>query len=1114
MEINTLKLVALQEIKQIRRNWLFIFFVFIVIAGMSFLQIVLQSSGISHNLRALPCSVPYLNALFYNFLQCLFVIFITGDFIHRDTRKDTIAAIQTRAYENKEYLLGKVIGSVLVFFCLNIFTAFVVAVFQLVTNYTTFDFFPYIFYLFTLTFPTLLFITGLSLFVHSVIRSFFLAIVCLVGYCVFDVCVLTDIYQGVFDMFALRLPNVFSQVTGHVELFPYLVQRLTFAWVGIALVLFAVARMKRIPGNTDAFRHAVLSGCIVLIVGILSGYIYCHYYFQEQKVRQEYVELYGEIQGKYSGLNIIEQHIVYQQEGKRMKVRDSLLVENVGEGLLDEFVLYLNPGLTITGLTCEDRVISHEREGQVCKVKLPMRKGEHVTLVMEYEGKIDERVCYLDIDEKVYHDAFGGNCLMGYGRHKAILEEDFTLLTPECLWYPVSTPPVFPSKSNVTDRMFSEYRLTVVNREGFTAISQGEPLKQENTTIFMNDHALSGVSLCIGKYQTHTIPLDSMSFEMYYFNKQSMLYRECDGALEAVSEGIQNAWDEMVRGQFMKYPFPNMKIVEVPVAFCSYLREWKEGSEFVQPGIIFRPENLCDKIFTTPLQEYITTIKKFDKEQTEEEMIKGVLTATWAMDFGKRTNDMSLPSVIKSLLSKLSVIGDKRNLYSLVPMFTDFTGYMVSDKFPNVNNIFQTMFEDEPFELRMEFYGQEIEKERKAEQLLAHNSLKEILDNCDDMLLLDPVLQVKGRYLKKKLFAMVNPDEFQKFMVDFKQRYKFKHIPFSCFTEEMNMTFGINMEDMMQELYDSDGIPWFYVKDIKQQKFGEGYVLSFDVWNTSESEGVISLYTARREEYMQFREFKNIVVEGKTCKHWNVLLPDRVDGIGISTNMAMNLPNMCFRYFNGEPEEVEKLNEVQLDQTSFLPGKNEIIVDNEDDGFRVVEKKAQKFQRQDAEKYMHSTYITMEDFPVWKASINPEAYGNPYQSFHFKKSGKETSSVEWNANLPETGKYEVFVHHLSLNLRFQFTQETFSYYYTLEQGDFKADIRVDLNVTGDRKVIMTDNTGREDESLFGTEVRNAPMWVSIGEFDFKAGEAKITLSSQGAFPGQLIFADAVKWVKK
>ena len=151
-----------------------------------------------------------------------------------------------------------------------------------------------------------------------------------------------------------------------------------------------------------------------------------------------------------------------------------------------------------------------------------------MTLVVEYEGKIDERVCYLDIDTKVYYDAFWGNCLMGYGRHKAILEKDFTLLTPECLWYPVSVPPVFPSKSNVTDRMFSEYRLTVVNREGFTVVSQGKPFQQENTTVFVNDHALSGLSLCTGKYQIHAIPLDSMNLELYYFYNRSMLYRVCD----------------------------------------------------------------------------------------------------------------------------------------------------------------------------------------------------------------------------------------------------------------------------------------------------------------------------------------------------------------------------------------------------------------------------------------------------------------------------------------------------------------------------------------------------------------------------------------------------------
>ena len=112
--------------------------------------------------------------------------------------------------------------------------------------------------------------------------------------------------------------------------------------------------------------------------------------------------------------------------------------------------------------------------------------------------------------------------------------------------------------------------------------------------MFENDHALSGISLCMGKYKSRSIALDSMKLDVYYFDEQSMLLQECDGDAEAVNKGIQAAWDQNVSAQFIKYPFRRMKIVEVPVAFCSYLREWKEGSEFVQPGIIFRPENQCD----------------------------------------------------------------------------------------------------------------------------------------------------------------------------------------------------------------------------------------------------------------------------------------------------------------------------------------------------------------------------------------------------------------------------------------------------------------------------------------------------------------------------------------
>lgn len=102
------------------------------------------------------------------------------------------------------------------------------------------------------------------------------------------------------------------------------------------------------------------------------------------------MRLYKEVQDEYSSLNVVSQYISYQQEGKNMKVRDSLQVENIGEEMLDEFVLYLNPGLIITQLTCGNGNIPYEREGQVCKIKLPVKKNEKVNLVMEYEGRIDE----------------------------------------------------------------------------------------------------------------------------------------------------------------------------------------------------------------------------------------------------------------------------------------------------------------------------------------------------------------------------------------------------------------------------------------------------------------------------------------------------------------------------------------------------------------------------------------------------------------------------------------------------------------------------------------------------------------------------------------------------
>ena len=55
----------------------------------------------------------------------------------------------------------------------------------------------------------------------------------------------------------------------------------------------------------------------------------------------------------------------------------------------------------------------------------------------------------------------------------------------------------------------------------------------------------------------------------------------------------------------------------------------------------------------------------------------------------------------------------------------------------------------------------------------------------------------------------------------------------------------------------------------------------------------------------------------------------------------------------------------------------------------------------------------------------------------------------------------------------------------------------------------------DTEDSVELETNNAAAgWTSLGKYTLPAGVAKVVLSDKGAYPYQVIYADAVKWVKK
>lgn len=78
---------------------------------------------------------------------------------------------------------------------------------------------------------------------------------------------LGDAEHGTFDFFALMVPNMFSDVLGHTNLFPYLVQRLTFLLLGMGLLTFTIAMVNRLPLHPKKNILLNALGCIILIAG-------------------------------------------------------------------------------------------------------------------------------------------------------------------------------------------------------------------------------------------------------------------------------------------------------------------------------------------------------------------------------------------------------------------------------------------------------------------------------------------------------------------------------------------------------------------------------------------------------------------------------------------------------------------------------------------------------------------------------------------------------------------------------------------------------------------------------------------------------------------------------
>lgn len=1113
MNRNRFSVLFYNNFKLLIRGNVFKLFALFSLCCILYFHILNQSDLLKNSysgVTTLSSFIPYMNTYLYSILLVIPLIFLVGNFFDKRKSKDSIEVIYSRPESNTEYIWSIFLSFVLVFILLGFILLILASFLHLFASAAAFNPFYYFFYLFSLVLPSLVFTLGFFFFIYSLAKNYLIGMITILVMLCLGGGIVISSQQEFLNPLGLTLPGVFSEITGHSNLFMFLLQRGFWLFLGLGLVQFTVLNFDRIPNNPKRAKQTSLL-LVFIFAGVFCGSIYLYQKWSKEKIRETFLTVYDKyFDNPKCTLN--SQDIEYEQQGSSMKVNARMYIQNTTGQKLEQVVIYLNPALKISSITCDGTEVSYKRIQQVIEIQKRLLPGTLSEVVIQYGGNIDENICYLDVPGHIYKDTERRSYLTcRFGNRYSYLTNDYTLLIPESLWYPVTVPPVNPKMICNVPVNFARYQLKVLNKDKKSIISQGNKYLIGDTVLFKNNYNLSGISLCIGDYETKSIRVDSTEYVLNIFKKHARIFDnfkvESDSllidAIDAIRYNVEDKFNK-------RYPYSRFILTEVPITYTSYYRNGHYGSEYVQPELLFIPEKGVGLYRDLESKVNLKGLK-------HSFMNKFVNESVYTTPFSFRKLFGFTPS------NPFIVTGTQENNdYSIVSMFAGTSSFH-SVEYPMINEIINLIQRMNP-----EIYTGEKSLDNVIEQdamkyLSSHSLEDAISDNKLDTDVLSKILKLKTVDLLTYFGSRnLSRDSLMNFVKSFIAKNLFHSIEFSDFDDAFKDRFALSWKDILPSWSTVKQIPGYLIKDFSVNAIGKPsenkdvvpIQVVFSIYNDSDLDGLIYLYKSEQASYGNIGGFGNTftrrevnpiqVIEVFQVKARSGIKVSRVISckmasfITLNTNISSNLPTrltMCPRDMELIPDSVSFIHDI--DESYFSSTEDEIIADNEDDGFKILNNSPQ-FDLLDyfAGSKSNSKYCD-PGLPImpnnrWYDYIDMKAYGLKTRSAMFKPAGKGIPACEWAINLKTAGKYEIFAYipNSFVSLVFKAGEENrrepFMQIYNVISGD-------------DAK-----------ESVIETRYKEG--WVSLGIFDLVSGTNKVVLLDQG-MRNQLIFADAIKWVR-
>ena len=1108
MNFQDILFVAHYECRMLKRNFAFILLCIIGIVGISVFHILAHSVWKVFPFQVdIPAAIPYTNAYLFCVFQSFALLFLGGSFFKRDQEKGTNDVFFARPVGNVEYILGKFLALVQLFLILAIVSGSIALLINFFASKAICNPWYYLFYFLTLTLPVTLFIAAFSVLVKVCIRNQALSLFLLLFFWGASILFLPNVQYGLFDFMASGVPNIFSGIVGHPALGSYLLQRLIYILFA-CLCLIGIVRMY--PRASNSFMlplKACRWGLFVFTISILFCWAYLNPFYQQNKARKNYTGIYKSYDATPK-VSVRAHDITFRQEGTHYIASSLLEVENMNEERVDSLLFYLNPGLRVTRSRIAGDNRAFRQNEQVVVISYSLEPGETCSLILDYEGIPVSDICYLDIPDKIFYGLNRIDYFLNPGRCFLFLDAELTLMTPEALWYPTSVPVVNMTQPYLTVPDYTVYNLKVLNPSGRTIVSQGEEYSRGDTVCFTNDRPLVSISLVAGDLACERIESDSGRFECYYAKGKYLLQGVCDASEEGRKSGVERLWrfiPELTISR-EKYPFDKLVMVEHPLSYASFRRPWKSISNYACPEMYFFPEKK-DRVKID-----------FNKVLVESMM------------------DRTLPEMERELFFEKM----RPFFITRFPKIPQEVFAVQSKDYPLMNGIISAFDWNPRLENKQRL---RVADDMEVIEYLSGKSMREVIDDPDAFGIMNNMIRLKSEQLRDYILTQMTWDEFLNFMSDFIHKYRYRNVRLETLCAECQEKTGVDIFPWIDKCYNEKGVPSFVVKDVKTYftVSGEETViyLSFKIWNKGGADGVASMLKLDRftpEAFFRSGNNMRVLHGNNSWKEWifkSILVPSGrcldicviADTLALGRDDANNYLAMMgkmywltFNFSGNYPSNrgfqvsidnrtlVESVNTgiSSIDSSVFLPLPGTIIVDNEDPGFRITEEQLLFSRNLEKQKYSKR----YPPLPRWTLFIDREAYGDVVQSYYCKGAGGGKAKIEWNASIEEAGTYELFIYYFWVS-RDPIRWGNFPlHHYTFHHEGLVDNIYMNPNVQ-QNDVAVHYATGVKEEY----KVDFYKLWIPVGKYTLAPGEVKLVLHDNGLSAGQILYADAVKWVK-